>query len=375
MKQEREHMSTLPKRVLSGSPSSGSAPLIVLALLLVLGGFVAYLWLVPISTPAPATGSPVSHTPSDSRTPRERPSSPALAIAERAEAAPTHPAAPTARNQADRFRGRGSLRGTVDTSTGKHFPAEWTLVVEPSRALAGSERAVTRRYEFTADERDFEIPDLPLAGYSVRAEAEGFNGLAAHILLERTSSSAYLMLQLSPAGFVTGQLLDSEGAPVDGIEVWIFPGKAPPLGQSGPGGRQTTTLPDGTWRFDSVLDGPHSLVFGAPIAPLVAPIEINFRAPSLTVPAPKLPELARLEILVIDATQLPVAGASVRGSGSRGGSFDLETPATGTVQLEHLVPGHYRFTISHELYGEARLERRFTGGEDQTEVVVLRERP
>jgi len=371
---EREDMSTLPRTALRGSRQAGSAAWIVLTLLVVILGFVAYLWLVPVSSP-PGPGGPVTHTPDGSRSPQESapsfPSSPDPLASERVESAPSQPASGVRASAGDRFKGRGSLRGTVDTSTGKDFPAQWTLVLEPSHALAGSESAVSKRLEFTADERDFEIPDLPLAGYAIHAEAPGYNGLSAHILLERTSSSAYVMLQISPAGFITGQLTDSEGVPVDDIEVWLFNGKPPALGQSKSGGRSTTTLPDGTWRFESVLDGPHSLVFGAPLSPLVPPVQINFRAPSLTVPSPKLPVMATLEIMIIDEAQQPITGARLRGSGTRGGSFDLETPPDGILHLKHLMPGHYRFTASHEAFGEGQLERRFEGGENDTEVIVL----
>lgn len=375
MNKSRNQMSTLPEKVLS---RAGSAALIVLLLLAVLLGFVAYLWLVPVGAPAGPDGGPVLHTPEDSRAPRETApasvSRPEPVAGERSESTAHQPAAVVRKSNDLRFKGRGSLRGTVDTSTGTDFPDTWTLVVEPSHALAGSESAITKRLEFTSDQRDFELSDIPLAGYSVRAEAPGYNGLAAHILLERTSPGAYVMLQLSPAGFITGQLNDSKGDPMEGIEVWLFDGEPPPLGQSGSGGRKTRTLADGTWRFESVLDGPHALVYGAPISPLVAPVKLNFRAPSLTVPSPKLPPMATLEVMVIDDAQQPITGARLRGSGTRGGSFDLETPPNGILKLEHLMPGHYRFKVTHDLFGEGELERRFEGGEDDTEVIVLRPR-
>ena len=150
---------------------------------------------------------------------------------------------------------------------------------------------------------------------------------------------------------------------------------APPAAQVPTGGRKTYSLADGTWRFDVVLDGPHTLVYGTPTAPMVAPVELQFHAPSLTVPSPDFPELASLDILVTDELAQPVTGASVRGSGSKGGSFELVTPSDGLLKLRNLMPGHYRFSASHELFGEGRLERRFEGGEDDVEVITLVQRP
>ncbi|MBC8451261.1 MAG: hypothetical protein H8D72_00985, partial [Planctomycetes bacterium] len=295
-------MSDLPHTGSSPGRKSGSAALWVLLLLVVLLGFVAYLWFVPVSSSPGSGPSPVIHTPAESRQPRATQPriGPELAPEERIEAAPDQPAAgPLRSDDSDRFRGRGSLRGSVDTSVGDDFPATWTLVLEPSKALMGSESAVTQRLEFSAEERDFEVPDLPLAGYAVRAEAPGYNGLPVHVLLEKTSSSAYVMLQLDPAGFLTGQLTDSAGEPLEGIEVWLFQGAETALARSGSGGRKTEPLADGPSRFGRMLEGPPSLLFGSRLAPMLEPLELQFRAPSLPVPSPPFPPLASLDVMIV----------------------------------------------------------------------------
>ena len=278
-------MSDLPNPGSCPSPHGGSAALLLVLLMLVVLGFVAYLWLLPVSAPPGPGPAPVTQTPTESRTSKsaERPAAPAPTAEDRVVAA-APATGPRRVDDSNRFHGRGSLRGSVDTTVGKDFPATWTLILEPSRALTGREGAVAKRIEFTGDEREFEVPDLPLAGYAVRAEAPGYNGLPVHVLLERTSSSAYVMLQLGPAGFLTGRLNGSTGEPLEGIPVWLFDGAAPPAAQVPTGGRKTYSLADGTWRFDVVLDGPHTLVYGTPTAPMVAPVELQFHAPSLTVP-------------------------------------------------------------------------------------------
>lgn len=276
---------------------------------------------------------------------------------------------PTTADAAKRFTGKGSLRGFVQMTGDMPLPSTWTLVIEPSASLIGSELAATQTIKITGTD-EFEVEDLPLAGYSVHGEADGLNGASINVLLERTSSSAYVTLNLSPAGFLAGQLVDYLGAPLEGVSVWLTKGAGSKFAPQ-TGALETTTLADGTWRFEKVLDGIYSISYGSLTAPLIAPSTLNFRAPSLTVPAPELPPLSTFTIQVVDETNSPVSGARVRGSGIGGSAFDMTTNSNGEAILQHLKPGRYTLYCSHDIYGKAQAQRRFRDGENATVKVIL----
>lgn len=278
---------------------------------------------------------------------------------------------PSPAQNTNRFDGSGTLRGFIQTTQEIPFPETWTLVIEPSSMLIGSKEAVTKRIEITGGSDEFEVKDLPLAGYSLHGEAPGLNGSEVNVLLERTSPSAYVSLNLSPSGFIVGSLVDHEGAPLEGILIWLAEKGGAALATSQTGARQTQTDADGTWRFPNVLDGPYTLTYGSLEAPLVPPSSLTFRAPSLTVPAPELPLFATLTVTVVDDTGIPVAGARVRGTGSQGSAIDAMTTSNGEAILRNLTPGRYRLRANHDVYGEGFVQRRFEGGENQQVLLPL----
>ena len=343
---------------------SGNAALLLVIALLVVGGVVAWMLLSPAphAPVTPVTPGPGLSTPAGGST---VPSAPIAPAPERlTTGSPSRP-----NDDPRRFEGRGTVRGSVQTSVGTSFPAVWTLVIEPSAALAGSGVPIERRVEFTAGEEDFTVEDLPLGGYAVRAEAEGLNGRAVHVLLERTSSSAYVMIQMTPSGFIEGQLVDAAEQPIEGISVWLFPGAAGALGLTGADGREVSTNVDGVWRFDRVVDGPYTLIFGPPTGPLVDPVTLTFQAPSLTWPSPELPPLTRLRLLIVDSGEVPVQGARVRAGSPT--PFDLVTPATGELDVPNLRPGYIRVEVEHPLFGKGDLVRQLKGGDDGPHVITL----
>jgi len=361
---------------------SGSAPAVLLFLLVVLGGLAAYLWLgaAPSAPIEDATDlGPVTET---EVVPEDRiPSS--GTFGERTSADEPGVRGPeelgTPAEDPERFEGRGSLAGVVQTTAGARMPLDWTLVIEPSRSLLGRENAVQRRIPMTspegATEAEFAVADLPLAGYDVSAEAEGMNARPIPVLLERTSAHAYVMLDLAPAGRVRGFVKRADGTPAEGIDVWLFAPDAAGLDLPGSDARHQVTAPDGGYVFETVLDGAYVVSIGPKLNPLVDPVKVTLQGESLTVPDRTLPELARLMILVLDPQNQPLGGARLRGFGSKGASFDEVSPPNGRIYLENLPPGSYEFTIEHELFAEGRLARRFTGGEDENAVLVLVERP
>lgn len=354
-------------------PRRGSAALAVLLLVAVAIGLAAYLLIggggrateadAPVVKTEVVPAADIEQRAESALGGRESADAPAVASAERVPRTVTEDPA--------RFKGRGSLAGFVQVTSGE-VPATWTLVLKPSTSLLGREHAVPQRIEMTAS--DFAVEDLPLAGYDVHAEAPGMNARAQPVLLERTSSHAYLVLELVPAGTLTGTVLDADGNPAEGVEVWLHPpSRSAALELPGPDGRRAETRADGTYAFEGVLDGPYVLRIGDRTNPLVGPLQIMFQGPTLTVPARKLPATATLLLLVVDLDNQPVAGAEVTGFGARGGAVDTTTPPNGRLLLEHLAPGRWEFQANHPLFGSARLARQFEGGEDESQVLVLME--
>jgi len=354
----------------------GSAGLLVV-LILVLVGIAAFLVLElsPQSGMQPPTNVGLAPTAAPSGNSASRASSTGISApsADVFQVERRAGQGPDPAKDSNRFLGTGSLRGFIQTGLDIPFPEVWTLVIEPSKMLIGSDKAVSQRVEITGGEDEFEVTGLPLAGYSLRGEADGLNGSTVNVLLERTSSSAYVALELSPAGFITGNLVDFEDAALEGIEVWLLRTSGTGLGASQTGARKTMTGADGTWRFTDVLDGPYALTFGSLEAPLIPPSALTFRAPSLTWPAPDLPPLAMLTVTVLDDAGNPVGGARVRGSGTMGGAIDVKTTSNGQAILRHLQPGRYRLHADHDAYGEGFVQRRFEGGEkDQVTLTLTR---
>jgi hypothetical protein len=227
------------------------------------------------------------------------------------------------------------------------FPASWTLLLEPSRTLAGRDRAERRVLTFSAGEQEFVVPDLPLAGYDLCAEAPGLNALRSPVLLDRKNRDPYVTLQFYPAGFVTGRLLDYEHLPADEVPVTLSDAARSVE-------RETRSDILGNFRFDGVLDGEYTLTFGRKTSPLLPVERLRFSAPSLTLPERELPPLARLSILVLDDAGRPVPDVTVRGSGPPGGTIEETTDAEGAAIARYVPAGSYRLSVEHELLGRIR---------------------
>jgi hypothetical protein len=243
--------------------------------------------------------------------------------------------------------GRGRIRGYIETSDATPFPREWSLVLEPSRTLAGRDRAERRELFFHAGEQEFAVEDLPLAGYDLVAKAAGLNALPAPVLLERANRDPYVTLQFYPAGFVAGRLLDAAGLAADGVRVTLVDEAR------GMSSERSTDL-SGRFRFDGVLDGEYTLSVGSPIVPLFPAERLRFHAPSLTLPDRTLPDLGALRITLVDAEGRALPGALLRGAGPPGGEFEATTDALGEALVRYLPPGHYRVTAEDELLGHTR---------------------
>lgn len=275
-------------------------------------------------------------------------------------------------NPADdpRFSGAaGELRGHVEVQGDQPFPRRWTLVLRPSTTLIGRELAVTRRIDVEDGRQDFVVSDLPLAGYDVLAEAEGMNGLAQPVLIDRRNSTPFVNLRLAPAGFVEGVVKDHEGLPAEGLTLTLL------TEPDGPAVEATTDAL-GRYRFERVLDGPHQLVVGPVASPIVPERkELRFRAPSMILPDIELPPLATLELEILDLAHRSLPDVTIRGSGTNGGAFEGTTDAYGRYVARFLPPGRYRIRLEREGYEPRRVAIEITSAERQELMFQLLETP
>jgi hypothetical protein len=335
------------RRGAAGRASAGAlAGTLALLALLVAGAWLALREPAPDARGARGAGAPAPPRPGDGA---------AAAAPDLERPAETRPggAAATAvpPDPARAFDGKGVLRGEVIGARGTAVPERWTLIVEPSRMLAGRDRATTRRIEFERGERTFELTDLPLAGYSVRATAAGSNSQALDVLLVASSPAVFVTLAFAPAGFVEGRAQRADGTAAEGLAVT--------LERAGTGERLRAVCDvNGAWIVRDVPDGEYRVLYGTPEAPLVPPREIAFRAPSLRVTEVVLPPVGTLLLRVRDDVDALVPGAVVTGTSSAGGAFTATTDANGEARERYLVPGTWRIEARVEAAsGVAELER------------------
>lgn len=240
--------------------------------------------------------------------------------------------------------GEGIIRGHIGVNPGEVFPREWDLILEPHPYLQGRERAETRRVPMRGGEHDFRLEHVKLGGYRVRAEAAALNSSSADVLLVQGSSDQCVELRFSPAGWLDGSVVDSQGRPAEGVHVTLV--------ESTTRARlETDSNGAGAWEFRALLDGDYEISFGAAGRELVRGGSLAFRAPRLTYPPQTLPPTASLRVEVLDRLGRPALHARITGFGQSSGGFDLRTDERGVALVRWLVPGVWRVTASEESEG------------------------
>jgi hypothetical protein len=252
-------------------------------------------------------------------------------------------------NDHARFAGSGRIRGVVSVDAGVEFPAEWTLSLEPSRALIGGEHATSRTLTFSAGEREFALPDLPLGGYALRAHAFGFDSGERHVLLAKPGADdQYLSFVLVPTGVLEGRVLFADGTGAEGLPLAL---------ESRPDGAQRATAAGigGAFLFDDVRNGAHRLHVGAPHNPIVPASDFTFTGPAQRLDDVVVPPLGVISGRVVDELGNAQAGVLVQGHGDGGGSVETATDAEGRFRAEFLPAGRYTLYARNELgTGKAR---------------------
>jgi len=340
------------------NPARGAARIALLAASLVLGAGILGLWLLNERPRQDERSVATVAAPPPSLEPRREPDPELLsspATPEVRDAAPgdeLEPFAPAPRPRTGMPRGKGSLRGRVETASEAPFPMKWDLVLRPSLTLPGRESAVTRVLSFEDGRREFEVPELPLGGYDVAVRTEGYNGRVLPVLLEPGSENPFVNLLIVPTGWLDGTIVDADGLPAEGIPITLF---SVPEAEE----RSALTGPDGVYRFEALPDGPYELLVGRPTSPILPERRsLVFRAPQTSQEAIELPRLATLSVRVVDSLERPMEGVRVRGSGTQGGVVDGVTDSDGRLVQKYLPAGHWRLRLEHPTLGKD-YERRF----------------
>ncbi|NOT31550.1 MAG: carboxypeptidase regulatory-like domain-containing protein [Planctomycetes bacterium] len=257
----------------------------------------------------------------------------------------------SARTSSTRPSGKqGSMRGHVTVSGEEPFPRVWRLVLRPSLLLPEREHALGRTLEFTDGREDFEVGELPLGGYDVFGEAEGFNGQALSVLLEPGSEHPFLNLRMVPAGRLEGRILDARGLAAEGIPVTLFAVEG--------AAREAVSDAFGVFLFEKLPDGAYELLVGKETAPLLPERHpVRFLAPRLTFPDITLPALGEIHVRVVDSFERPLEGVDVRGSGNNGGAFEGKTDYDGRLHAKHLPGGTFRIRLQHPGFEEQYARR------------------
>ncbi|MFT7487025.1 MAG: hypothetical protein ACI9F9_002884 [Candidatus Paceibacteria bacterium] len=261
------------------------------------------------------------------------------------------------------FNGRGSIRGLVTTADGSPVPKPYTVRIGPSRSMAGREFAAPSSGEFSDDE--FTLQDLPLGGYDLWVEAPGMNSRPTPVLLTEAATSPYLVIRISPMGFLDGFAFNEEGRPAMDLRVELAE-------RDGENLFVTQTRPDGSYLFSNVPDGEYRLLFGPAHRPLVPERELAFKAPHMHFPKTTLPTTVDILIHTTDRLGKPMGAVTVSGYGKPKGRIEITTDGSGLGWARNLPPGFYRLAAVGPAGLTSKMSLDITRAENQEYYIAVR---
>jgi hypothetical protein len=240
-----------------------------------------------------------------------------------------------------------AIRGRVRSKTG---PPIADAVVRTFFERTGDE--VEGRSE---PDGSFVLPGLEQGTYRVAAEAAGYASE------EKTADTdgRPLELVLSPAGVITGRVVDDRGQPVDAFHVTADPG-GDFTSDRQPVDVAESSSDDGRFRLADVPAGRYQLAVSAPQW-------ISATVPDLAVAEGQVVDVGTVKLApggivrgtVVDSSGGGVSGASIHASmrpqGGRhpGGPGEVTTDAAGAFELKGLSPGRAEIGAYHPSYAPA----------------------
>ncbi|HTF91314.1 MAG TPA: carboxypeptidase-like regulatory domain-containing protein [Planctomycetota bacterium] len=237
-----------------------------------------------------------------------------------------------------RLEGKGHIRGFVQAPPGIEFPQEWTLYVLPSSSLIGKDKAETRKLEFHAGEQEFDLEDLALGGYMLRAVTFGLSSDEQHMLLAKPGETElYVILQLGVTSFIEGSVRYDDSTPAVGLTLALEP-------RAGGARVIANSDPIGHFLFTDVKSGAYTLHFGKPESPVREPIAVNMGTSPEHLPDAIVPKLGELYVRAFYDAATPAKGVKLDGYGEHGGRIEGETDENGEYRATFLPPG--TFTVN-----------------------------
>jgi len=236
------------------------------------------------------------------------------------------------------FRGRAAIHVEILMARGLEFPKRWQLVIEPAQHSEGRDRAIRKVIDYTDAERIVHVEDLPQAGYRISARAPGLNCVPREEILFEGRAEISMMLKLTPAGQMDGNVFDENGVPCEGLAITI---------ESMFTQERWLTHADaaGNYYFKGVLDGEYWVFFGSPNKPLIPRESMQFAAPLLSYPRRRMPVTAVAEFIIRDELGNPIPQAHITGHG--GGPIDTVTDEEGRALVRFLPQGRYNVRVEH----------------------------
>lgn len=256
------------------------------------------------------------------------------------------------------YDGTGTILGEIVVDQGVAYPETWTVHLEPSRASRGSETAVPRTIEAEPGQRTFELLDVPMGSYRIRASADGLESTAQELALFRIEGmetgiqTLHATLKLVPMASVEGAILRADGTVADGLDVYLVERGRPD------GSRlDATTDTVGRFRVLGVSPGAWLVNIGDPVRPLIASIPVEVGLEPVQMDEIVLPALCTLQLRVTDEYGRPFPDVDLVGylRGAGKGSFRRRTDAYGETTIPYLLKGSWRVEAEYAPEGQSGL--------------------
>ncbi|MBN1418475.1 MAG: carboxypeptidase regulatory-like domain-containing protein [Planctomycetes bacterium] len=214
----------------------------------------------------------------------------------------------------------------------------------------------------TSEKGEWRIAGLPFGRkYIVAASAEGLaRAMTETIETKPEEPEVRIDFELTPGSRVTGRVVDEDGAPVAGLQLAIITGDM----MRGIGPHEAKTAPDGTFAFDGLLAGKHTISAverekGPNSLQALGEVEVDGLGPREGlefVYKRSGPAEITLTGRAVDDAATPVEGASILVSGLGAGGKPVvrngTTAADGTFRFENVPKG--LLTISGTKAGHAK---------------------